>query len=98
MALSLMWNWQIPEWPEFAWEQKRLDGAEKVFLLESGVFGGTVKHLEREDLDVLTVEALSTEAATTSEIEGEVLDRASVQSSVRRELGLKPDARRSGPK
>jgi Fic family protein len=47
---------------------------------------------------VLTVEALSTEGATTSEIEGEVLDRASVQSSVRRELGLKPDARRSGPK
>src|SRR3954469_11748882 len=98
MALSLMWNWQLDEWPNFTWEQKLIDGAEKIFLVESGLFGGTVKHLEKEDLDILTVEALSTEGATTSEIEGEVLDRASVQSSVRRELGLKPDARRSGPK
>ena len=66
MALSLMWNWQIPDWPKFTWDQKLLDQAEKLFLVESGEFGGTVRRLEDEDLDLITVEALSTEAATTS--------------------------------
>jgi Fic family protein len=37
------------------------------------------------------------EAVTTSEIEGEILDRANVQSSIRRELGLATDKRRVKP-
>jgi hypothetical protein len=38
------------------------------------------------------------EAVTTSEIEGEILDRASVQSSIQRQLGLAADGRRVAPK
>jgi Fic family protein len=41
---------------------------------------------------------VSSEALSTSEIEGEVLDRASVQSSVRREFGLTTDKRQVGPR
>jgi len=37
---------------------------------------------------------MSTEALTTSEIEGEILDRVSVQSSIRRQLGLGTDNQR----
>lgn len=40
---------------------------------------------------------MSTEALTTSEIEGEILDRASVQSSIQRPLGLAADNRRAAP-
>jgi hypothetical protein len=40
---------------------------------------------------------MSTEALTTSEIEGEILDRASVQSSIQRQLGLAADNRRAPP-
>ena len=40
---------------------------------------------------------MSTEALTTSEIEGEILDRASVQSSIRKQLGLTGDNRRPRP-
>jgi Fic family protein len=40
---------------------------------------------------------MSTEAVTTSEIEGEILDRASVQSSLRKQLGLATDERRVRP-
>jgi Fic family protein len=78
------WNWQKPEWPRFAWDKTRLVKAEEEFLLESGVIVGTFKHLGQEDREQLTVESMSTEAVTTSEIEGEILDRASVQSSIRR--------------
>ena len=38
---------------------------------------------------------MSTEALTTSEIEGEILDRASVHSSIRRQLGLAAHKRRA---
>lgn len=93
----MTWNWQKPDWPQFAWEKSRLAKAEEQFLLEAGMFIGTVKHLEPEDSEQLTVEAMSTEALTTSEIEGEILDRASVQSSIRKQLGLAADKRRVGP-
>src|SRR5579862_6115714 len=98
MNLSLMtWNWQQPDWPHFTWNRDRLAAAEKEFLLGSGVFLGAIKHLGDDDRNQLTVEAMSTEAITTSEIEGEILDRASVQSSIQRQLGLAADNRRAAP-
>src|SRR5882762_1144512 len=90
----MIWNWQQPDWPTFQWDQVRLEAAEKQSLVNGGVFVGTVRHLGTEERDQLTIEAMSTEALTTSEIEGEVLDRASVQSSIRRQLGLADDQRR----
>jgi Fic family protein len=93
----MTWNWQKPDWPNFRWDRARLEAAEKQFLLSGGVFVGTVRLLGKEDRDQLTVEAMSTEAVTTSEIEGEILDRASVQSSLRKQLGLATDARRVRP-
>jgi Fic family protein len=93
----MTWNWQQSDWPDFCWEPLRLAKAEEHFLRDSGVLIGSVRHLGSEDLEQITVEAISTEAITTSEIEGEVLDRASVQSSIRRQLGLAADKRRAGP-
>jgi Fic family protein len=93
----MTWNWQRPEWPKFAWNQSRLAIAEQQFLVGGGVFVGAVKHMGEEDRNVLTVEAMSTEALTTSEIEGEFLDRASVQSSIRRQLGMATDNRKIAP-
>ena len=93
----MKWNWEKPDWPNFAWDRGRLEKAEQQFLLGGGVLLGTVKHLPEEDREQLTVEAMSTEAVTTSEIEGEILDRASVQSSIREQLGLSSDGRRVRP-
>lgn len=93
----MKWNWQRSEWPEFSWKAESLRKAEALFLLEGGMFAGTFHHLNADDKDHLVIEALSTEALTTSEIEGKILDRASVQSSVRRHLGLGADNRRVRP-
>src|SRR4029077_8834513 len=93
----MAWNWQKPDWPNFRWDRACLDTAEKEFLVSGGVFVGTVRHLGKEERDQLTIEAMSTEAVTTSEIEGEILDRASVQSSLRKQLGLAADQRRVRP-
>lgn len=92
----MTWNWQQSDWPDFTWNRDRLAAAEKEFLLGSGVFLGAIKHLDDADRNHLTVEAMSTEALTTSEIEGEILDRASVQSSIQRQLGLATDKRKVG--
>lgn len=93
----MIWNWQKPDWPDFTWDASRLRKAEEQFLLGSGAFAGTIKHLDGQNLEQLTIESISTEALTTSEIEGEILDRASVQSSIRRQLGLATDHRRVKP-
>lgn len=93
----MTWNWQQPDWPNFSWDKALLRKAEQHFLVGSGVFAATVRHLVATDREQLTVEAISSEALTTSEIEGEVLDRASVQSSIRRQLGFATDNRKAGP-
>ena len=92
----MKWNWQQADWPEFSWNDTLLVKAEAIFLVEAGAYAGTAKHLGAEDQEQLTIEAMSTEAVTTSEIEGEILDRASVQSSIRRQLGLATDRRKVG--
>jgi len=91
------WNWQKPDWPNFRWDTRRLVLAEREFLISGGVLAGSIKHLGSEESQQLAVETMSTEAVATSEIEGEVLDRASVQSSIRRQLGLATDKRKAGP-
>jgi Fic family protein len=93
----MTWNWQRPGWPNFSWNRARLRKAEEHFLVGAGVFAGTVKHLGLMDREQLTVEAIGAEAVTTSEIEGEILDRASVQSSIRAQFGLETDNRRVKP-
>jgi hypothetical protein len=46
--------------------------------LGTGVFVETVKHLPASDRRQLAIEAISTEALTTSEIEGEIFGSVSV--------------------
>jgi len=93
----MRWNWQQPDWPHFSWQRSRFVKAEERFLLAGGVFVGTFKHLDAESQDRLTVEAMTDEALTTSRIEGELLNRESVQSSIRLQLGLSTDVRRVKP-
>lgn len=94
----MAWNWHSPDWPNFAWNRSRISAAEEQFLLGAGVAIGTVKHLGEDDHKQLLVELMSGEAVTTSAIEGEILNRASVQSSILRQLGLaSPDKRRVMP-
>ena len=94
----MTWNWQQSDWPHFTWNRAVLLRQEDQFLLGGGVLVGVTKHLSAEDWDQVRVEAMSDEAITTSEIEGEILNRASVQSSIQRQLGLTTDAQRVAPK
>src|SRR5437764_314095 len=93
-------NWQHPEWPRFAYEAGGLKALERQFLLRSGEFVGAFRHIGPDDRDRLKIELIRDEALKTSEIEGELLDRDSVQSSLLHQFGLAkgkprvPDAER----
>lgn len=90
----MKWNWQQPDWPDFGWDGAPLAALEAQFLRQSGVLIGSVKHLGEADRDTVAIDILTGEALKTSEIEGELLNRDSVQSSLRREFGLETGHRR----
>ncbi|MGB6222979.1 Fic family protein [Haloferula sp.] len=91
------WNWQRQDWPNFRFDLAATESLEKQFLLQSGKLLGASCHLSDEDQDQIRVQLLSDEALLTSRIEGEILDRASLQSSLQRQLGLSADSRRVSP-
>ena len=84
----MAWNWQQPDWPNFTYDSKALEPLEARFLLQSGEFIGACKHVGADDQETLKIELISDEAVKTSEIEGEIFNRDSVQSSLRHQLGL----------
>lgn len=87
------WNWTKAEWPHYTYDAAALEALERGFLLASGEVIGAVRHITDDERDMLRIELLSDEAVKTSEIEGEMLDRMSVQSSLRRQFGLDADNR-----
>jgi len=93
----MAWNWQQPGWPAFAYDSAALEPLERQFLLHSGEFIGAFRHVGPDDRDMLKIEVISDEALKTSEIEGEILNRDSVQSSLRQQFGLGTDGRRVPP-
>ena len=93
----MRWNWQDPDWPSFRFRPTLLAEREGIFLRQSGVVIGTVRHVPDDERLPLVIELISTEALKTSEIEGEILDLDSVQSSLRRQFGLQSDRPRAAP-
>jgi Fic family protein len=93
----MQWNWQLPDWPDFHYDKIRLESQESWFLHSAGVVLGMIKHLDASATEQLRIELLSNEAVQTSAIEGEILDRDSVQSSLRKQFGLNTDDRRVMP-
>ena len=89
-----MWNWQQKNWPDFVFDPEVVEPLERQFLLQSGEFIGVYRHVGKSDRDALRIDLISEEAVKTSEIEGEILNRASVQSSLRHEFGLGPETNR----
>jgi Fic family protein len=89
----MKWNWTQKGWPQFTYDAVALEPLERRFLLSSGEVIGAARHVSDEDRNLLRIDLLSDEAVKTSEIEGEILNRLSVQSSLRRQFGLDTDNR-----
>jgi Fic family protein len=91
------WNWQQPDWPHFTYDKPALEPLEREFLLRSGEFLGVFRHVGPDDRDQVRIDLISDEALKTSAIEGEFLNRDSLQASLRQQLGLGGEAMRVPP-
>ena len=92
-----MWNWQHKDWPSFRYDVSSMEQWEDQFLQNSGVGFGVFKHFCEQEQEQLRVQLITEEAYKTSKIEGEVLDRDSLQASIRRHFGLTSDLRSIPP-
>lgn len=82
------WNWQLPDWPHFSYEKESLLEQEKQFLLNVGSAFAFLKNIGDAERVEFLVEILSNEGVGSSKIEGETLDRESLQSSIKKHFGL----------
>lgn len=84
----MSWNWQLPDWPKFRYASSTIIEQERKFLLGLGSAAAFLKNIESIDYKNFVVEILSQEGIDSSKIEGEILDRESLQSSIKRQFGL----------
>lgn len=84
----MSWNWQKPEWPNFIYEKDSIADREQQFLLQAGKLLGVAACFGVDEQAQMTIDVISDEALSTSEIEGEYLNRESVRSSIRCQLGF----------
>lgn len=89
----MKWVWQQKDWSDFEFDEAQMQIFEAEFNRQAGIVTGSVMHLENENVDKLKIELLTQEALSTSGIEGEILKRESVQSSIRKNLGLQTSKR-----
>ncbi len=90
--LIMSWNWQLENWPKFTWDSDKLVMLEQSFTENAGIIIGSSQHISQEGKQNLFMDLMCTDALDSSEIEGEHLNRDSVQSSIKKELGLSTQA------
>jgi Fic family protein len=77
-----------PEWPKFHWDQARLADPLAAVRHRQGRLIGRMQALGFPLRSEAVLENLTQEVLKSSEIEGEILDREQVRSSVARRLGI----------
>ena len=86
-----MYIWKLADWPRFRWDGKALAQPLAAAQVKRDLLLERMERLSfelRREIEVLTV---TEEVLKSAEIEGEMLERESVRSSVARRLGV-PDA------
>ena len=84
----MKYNWQQQNWPEFRYN---LDGLQDVLLdfsEKTGRVDGILSALPHDMQQERIIELMVCEALKSSQIEGEVLSRPDVMSSIKKNLGL----------
>ena len=93
-----LYCWQQDDWRNFSYDVQKLKEFERQFLHLSGVGIGIYKALSDDDKEAIKISFLSNEALGTSEIEGLILDRDSLQSSIQRYFQFKSPLSKNHPR
>lgn len=79
---------ELPDWPDFHWNYERLSGLLASMRHRQGRLIGRMEALGFPLKAEATLQTLTLDVLKSSEIEGEILDRDQVRSSIARRLGL----------
>ena len=83
-----MYNWQHKNWPVFTFDSSSIDNVLMKFMLKAGELKGIISALPEDISTETIIQIMVSEAIKTSEIEGEIINRIDVMSSIRKNLGL----------
>jgi len=78
----------LPDWPDFQWDQERLAGPLGALRHRQGRLIGRMETLGFSLRAEAKLRTLTQDVLKSSEIEGEILDREQVRSSIARRLGM----------
>ncbi len=79
---------QLPAWPRFTWDQHRLAGQLAAVRHRQGRLIGRMQALGFALREEAILQTLTEDVLKSSEIEGEILDKEEVRSSIARRLGM----------
>ncbi|ADR35357.1 filamentation induced by cAMP protein Fic (plasmid) [Sulfuricurvum kujiense DSM 16994] len=82
------WIWEQESYPDFTYDLFRLERLIQEVSLEQGYLIALTQTMDSDNIAQRQLEALMSEAISTSAIEGEMLNRDSVKASIARKLGL----------
>jgi Fic family protein len=80
--------WQREGWPKFIYNKEALEDELAEINRQGGALSVIGRIVSDKDLQQASLESMCHEIVNSSEIEGEVLNRDSVRSSIRKKLGL----------
>lgn len=80
--------YQLPDWPDFRWDEKKLAVPLAALRHRQGRLVGRMETLGFSLRAEATLQTLTLDVVKSSEIEGEILDREQVRSSIARRLGM----------
>lgn len=86
----MIYHWRHPDWPDFRYDLTGLQDLLFTYAERTGRITGALAGLNSDDRAGLTVDVMVAEALKTSAIEGEMISREDIRSSVRNQLGLNP--------
>jgi Fic family protein len=89
MKKQTQWIWQDKNYPNFTYDEKKLLPILLDIKYHQGLLHGVYENINQDDLDKAKLEILTIEAIDTSAIEGEILNRDSLRSSISNKLGIK---------
>ena len=83
-----MYNWQRENWPQFKFTTTNMESKIGAIMLKAGELKGKLAALPQDLSLAMVMELLVLEAIKTSEIEGELLNKTEILSSIQQNLGL----------
>ncbi len=92
----MTWIHQQPDWPNFYWDHDALAALLGDIRYRQGLLSGRTERMRQDFQDAAVLETATDDAVSTSHIEGELLNREDVRSSIARRLGLTQSFQRKG--